>query len=62
MEFHRGDYAPCFGTGLISALLLRRMTPCEVDRKSLAPHLAPGIGASRKGMTIGANAGDEHML
>ncbi|HEX2661581.1 MAG TPA: hypothetical protein VHM93_02020 [Candidatus Acidoferrum sp.] len=38
------------------------MTPREIDRKFIAPHLAPGSGASRKGMTIGANAGDEQML
>lgn len=62
MEFSPRDYPRCFRTGLISAILIRRMTPCKIERKSIAPHLVPGIGASRKGVTSGASAGEENML
>jgi hypothetical protein len=38
------------------------MTPCEIDVKTVASYLAPAIGASRRGMTLDRNAGDEKML
>jgi hypothetical protein len=38
------------------------MKPYEIDVKTVASYLAPGIGASRRGMTVDGNAGDEKML